>query len=391
MTEKTDLAEVNTATLERYGIHEEDRILARQVRKFASWARGKYPMTDDEILASCIRARQMGVHPLNDKAFQAYKDSHGIHLDYHYSLISKWVSQFLKVRHTAPRYYRLTDEQLEFEGLSETDVAYYAKFILNEDLDDYYRMMDKLPPDEAYDMFAVTGIGVTDKSTWNSQYFAPNGRSKAWKLQKRALKDAYVRKFGYPSPAEARFMQEQLGWVDPDDDDVNYGAQPVDISDESRVALMQSHAKLKRLPAPTISTDEAKSALFGNDAVDAELVEPPAITDADVSDWMEEQKNAPDPEPETPADFIDCVEFGVFTTKSGKMHIGFMEDGQKWPDVRWWKGRDEFLQAAPWTGVIASKDDLGIDGRRFSCNMRVFFEENEHGYKNATRFEMIED
>lgn len=85
--------------------------------------------------------------------------------------------------------------------------------------------------------------------------------------------------------------------------------------------------------------------------------------------------------------FFECVEFGVFKSKSGKMHLGFMAEGSKWPDARWWRSRDEFIAAAPWIGQTATKDDLGIEGNRWQGKMRVYYEEKD-GWKTAVRFEL---
>ena len=86
--------------------------------------------------------------------------------------------------------------------------------------------------------------------------------------------------------------------------------------------------------------------------------------------------------------YLDCAEFGVFNTQKGKRHIGFMETSdQQWPVIRFWKGRDEFLKMAPVEGI--TKDDLGEVGGRWACPMRVYYETNESGYKNAVSFELL--
>ncbi|MCP4544244.1 MAG: hypothetical protein GY832_44595 [Chloroflexi bacterium] len=204
------------AALARKGVNDTALMHAEMIYVFAPYAHNRdHPFTKDDALFTALRCREMGVHPLNQKGIQVYKDKHGVHIDYHYSMVAKWVSQFLKVRHTQPRYIRLGAEQLEYEGLSADSVAYYATFIPFDALDRYYETIDRMEEKAAYEMFAVKGIGSASKSQFNSSYFSPNGRSPAWKLQKRALRDAYTRWLGNPSPAEARFLQEQSDFIAP--------------------------------------------------------------------------------------------------------------------------------------------------------------------------------
>ena len=207
-----DIVQVDAGmkNLDRLGVTERDRIIANQIKKFAGWAKD---MSNEDVILTAIRARQMGVHPLNERAFQAYIDRGKVQVDYHYSIITKYVTKLLKIRHTNPRYFRLTSEQLEEEGLTDNHIAYYATFILNDDLENYYNLIDRIGEPLAYEMIAKRGIGSVLKSQWNGQYFAPNGRSKAWKVQKRALKDAYVKTFGYPSASEAAACRmASAGW-----------------------------------------------------------------------------------------------------------------------------------------------------------------------------------
>jgi len=86
--------------------------------------------------------------------------------------------------------------------------------------------------------------------------------------------------------------------------------------------------------------------------------------------------------------YLDVSEVGVFDTKAGgKPHLGFMADGQKWPDIRWWGGRTALLEAAPWLADSCTKDDLGKMDARFPFAARVYYTEDNSGYKTAERFE----
>ena len=271
--------EQKSESLARSGVTPEILLHAEMIFRFAPYAHSDdYPMTKSDCLFVAIRCREMGVHPLNSQGIQVYNDNHGIHIDYHYSMIIKYASQLRKVRHTQPRYTRLTPEQLEDEGLGATDIAYHATFIPYEALDDYYKMMDKMTPQEAYDLFAIRGIGSVSKNKWGGSYFAPNGRSRAWKVQKRALKDAYVRWLGYPSPSEARYMQEQTGWVEPTEAALETYAA---TEDGENVIILAEHAAkqsnyIEEHPATQADKDAAKEALFGGgpprQVVDAEPV-----------------------------------------------------------------------------------------------------------------------
>jgi len=289
------IAVVEGNELERLGVTEMDRVLANQIRKFAHWANGeKYPMSNDEVILTAIRARQMGVHPLNDKAFSAYKDAHGIHLDYHYSLIAKYVTKARGIRHTNPRYFRLSSEELEQEGLNDNFVAYYATFILIEDLQHYYDLMERVPEKLAYQTIAKHGLGSVIKKRWASPHFAPNGRSKAWKVQKRALKDAYVKAFGYPAPAEAAALQAAGGWISPSDSDLEVAALNTDYT-PNIVALAQNERLVREVledPPSSEERAETHAALWGDESP---VVEKRALVERAIIEVT------PEPETKQPA------------------------------------------------------------------------------------------
>ena len=113
----------------------------------------------------------------------------------------------------------------------------------------------------------------------------------------------------------------------------------------------------------------------------------PPLGDEPPEGWnMDEQLQDAEP----PASYLDVVELGVFDVKAGgKPHIGLMADGNEWPDIRWWKGRDELLEAAPWLGESVTKDDLGEMGARYPFAARVVYTEDGKGYKVAERFEPL--
>jgi len=90
----------------------------------------------------------------------------------------------------------------------------------------------------------------------------------------------------------------------------------------------------------------------------------------------------------SPGGWMDVSEVGVFDTKAGnKPHLGFMADGHKWPDIRWWNGRTALLEAAPWLADSCTKEQLGEMDARFPFVARVYYTEDANGYKVADRFE----
>ena len=234
--------------------------IATIVKKVAPWANDKrYPMSDQEIGLSVRRAMAMGVDPLNPHEIQIWKDKRGtINVQLAYTLMSEWVKKF-KGEHTEPRYYRLVGEQLTEEGLSVNDIAYRVKFVMIDDLPKTVQYAEVFGAKEAVEMFTVTGLGVATFEEYNGQYFAPAARSKSWKVEKRALTDAYRRKFGTPTKAEIEILRRDLGYdqISPDDWEGTEGLCPGDA-----VALAQSHAAP---PAESsASVEEIKDDLFGN-------------------------------------------------------------------------------------------------------------------------------
>lgn len=102
--------------------------------------------------------------------------------------------------------------------------------------------------------------------------------------------------------------------------------------------------------------------------------------------WDEE---AQDEAPETGEPFIDIAEVGVFTSKNGKPHLGLMEAGHKWPDIRWWAGRDALLECAPWLAQAVTKEQLAVMDARYPFRARVYYTVDDQNFKQARRFELI--
>ena len=191
--------ELATAT-DLYGAMKSVEEFAKIVQKVAPWGQQFKPT---EVGLVVRRSLGMGLDPLNPHEVQVWKDKRGqICFQLAYTLVTEWVKRF-KGEHTEPIFYQLSDIEAEGEGLSEGDVAFYATFIMTEDMP---RMHDLIKmgfdPKEAKSMVTVKGIGVATKAEYSGQYFVPAGRSRAWKLKKRAMVDAYRCKFGTPTRAE---------------------------------------------------------------------------------------------------------------------------------------------------------------------------------------------
>lgn len=187
-----------------YGDQEEITAMAQAIRAVAPWAKDpKFPLSNHEVGLAIRRCRALGLDPLNPHEVQIWKDKHGLHLQLAYPLLTQWVRE-THGGHTAPTYHELTPEELQDEGISETAVpALRCSFILDSDLDRMLALIEAgFDPADARAMFTRTGLGTATLGDWTNPYFAPNGRSKRWKLRKRALTDAYRMLFGTPSRDE---------------------------------------------------------------------------------------------------------------------------------------------------------------------------------------------
>ncbi|HUS97787.1 MAG TPA: hypothetical protein VMX97_13715 [Hyphomicrobiaceae bacterium] len=215
--------------------------LFEAVRKVAPWANDKdAPMTDGEIALTVRRAVAMGLDPLNAHEVQIWKDKRGsVNFDISYILRIEWVRHF-HGEHTEPQYRRLTAEELEAEGLLPQDVAYRVTFLMKKDLPGLSVLIQAgYDPTEARAMLEVSGLGVSLASEYNGQYFASSGRSKSWKVQKRALTDAYRRKFGDPTRFEIEELRRVGGLSNLRPGDWEDGAG---LADSDAVTLAKSNA-----------------------------------------------------------------------------------------------------------------------------------------------------
>lgn len=188
-----------------YGYKDDRDEMWRAIAPVAPWIKPKYgeEMTEQEVALVVRKALAMGLDPLNPHEVQIWKDKRGqINFQIAYTLMTQWVRHF-KGEHTEPIYDRLEGPQLVEEGLDQDDVAYRARFIMKEDLANLRTLIDAgYDPRVARKMVEIVGVGVATAEEYEGKYFAPKGRTRAWKVRKRALTDAYRRKFGMPSRPE---------------------------------------------------------------------------------------------------------------------------------------------------------------------------------------------
>jgi len=94
--------------------------------------------------------------------------------------------------------------------------------------------------------------------------------------------------------------------------------------------------------------------------------------------------------PPEQGDFLTIAIVGATKTKDGtKTYLGLWEAGKDYPSLRLWGGRDKFLENCPWAGDSMTKDGLGDVNTRYEFNARVYYEENDRGYKDVKRIERI--
>lgn len=277
------------------GNQEEMEALAKIAIKVAPWA-GKTKdlpaMTGPEVSLVVGRAASLGADPLNPHEIQINRDKKGvIQVKLSYTLIIEWVNRF-KGEHTNPQYYRLTEEQLIEEGLEKGDVAFRCEVFRVASFKEMDKRMESpfFTPEQVYKMFAITGIGVAKKEEYNKWYFAPNARTPSWKVQKRALEDAYRKKYGTPSRAEVIQLRRMLG---------HENIQPQDWENTSKlapgdaVALADARAN-ERQDAEEFEqmTDDEKAEVKATNAATADALwgeTPSAIVDIEAEDVEEEE------------------------------------------------------------------------------------------------------
>ena len=290
-----------------YGDNADLAELFENIRKVAPWANDRQHAMDNAEIGYVIRRSvAMGLDPLNPHEVQVWKDGKGVHFQLSYTLLMEWVRHFYG-EHTEPKYRRLSAEELEEQGMQERDVAYEVTFLMKKDIPSLTELVSAgYDAREAREMLEIRGTGAATASEWSSQYFAANGRTKAWKVQKRALTDAIRRKFGTPTRVEIEEIRragglQEIGELE------HYEGIPDNIDARGRAALIKTRAHQREHQERLETDPEYKAefeetaragvdAMFGEGAYDATQPDPDPEPDVVEADY----RDAPDPEPVEP-------------------------------------------------------------------------------------------
>jgi hypothetical protein len=230
-----------TLTAEQlYSDDENINALAKLVKRIAPWAHNKeFPVTNDEIGLACRWCISMGLDPLNQHEVKIWKDKRGIKLQLAYALLCQWSTQILG-GHTEPVYTRLDEAELATEGLIQTDIAFRCEFVMKEDIPLIKTMMEAgWDPLQARADLTARGLGVAHLEEWRGEYFPPKGRSRAWKVEKRAYTDAIRTRFGSPSQEVIEKMRRLRGEVSITDPDHLLAAGEAETPEEAQWTVRQ--------------------------------------------------------------------------------------------------------------------------------------------------------
>jgi len=245
-----------------YGAKEDQTHLYQAIKAIAPWvnpSRGP-KMSEREVTLVVRRAMAMGLDPLTPHEVQIWKDHRGnVNFQLAYTLLAEWVRKF-KGDHTEPIYDRLGEAELIGEGLDVDDIAYRVTFIMKDDIKHLKTLIEAgYEPKHARRMVEVKGIGVADGNEYAGEYFAPKGRSRSWKVKKRALTDAYRRKFGTPTRPEIVELRRLRGDADLTLEDWEVAADCANGKD--RLAVARNAAESRNREPMTL--EEARQLLSG--------------------------------------------------------------------------------------------------------------------------------
>jgi hypothetical protein len=310
--------------------------------------------------------------------------------------MSEWVRRF-KGTHTSPRYHTLTKAEMAEEGLSAGDMAVRVSFVMDTDFVKLLSLVELYGPEEAREMITVTGLGVATSQELTSGYFAPAGRSKAWKIQKRALVDAYRKKFGTPTRAEIEELRRSAGTdrIIPAD-----WEGTADLAPESASRLAAFRADVREIKereesdpefaaAQKAQAADAMAAMFpgativeGTESSDPESANAQEAAEAMYPEAVSEELPARDLWDAEESRRFAASTVKVLTAKTGKPYLLFCGDNIA---AGWFGGRDKLLLLATWIGSQVTKEQLGEVGAEIPLAIGVVFETSGQ-YLNAVSF-----
>jgi len=287
-----------------YGQDQDIKRTIQAIRTVAPWVTNQDPklsFNDNEIALVVRRSMAMGLDPLNQHEVQIWKDRRGtVNFQLSYTLMTEWVRHF-KGTHTEPRYHELTKEELLSQGLKPNDHAVTVSFVMDSDVEKLSILADIYGVETAKQMCEVHGTGTATAQEWAGNYFAPAGRSKLWKVQKRALTDAYRRKFGTPTRSDIEELRRIGGFERMQIEDWQ-GTQGLNPSDAA--ALAKDRAR-HREHQERLTDDPEYKAEFDVTVKAAESLmypaperEPQAV-DGEFTEMPQEPEPTPDPDSES--------------------------------------------------------------------------------------------
>jgi len=278
----------------------------KAIRALAPWANDdKYPVTDMEIALVVQRGAKSGLDVLNPHEAQVWKDKRGtMNFQIAHALIAQWANS-THGGHTQPRYYDLTDAERVDHGIAKGDHALRCEFVMRSDIPLIKDMIAcGWDTKEAREDVTAVGIATVSASDWNGTYFAPNARSKRWKLEKRAYADAIRQRFGTPSEQDIFNLRRMRGEdsITPDDwavaqDETNGDAR---VRHAAMAANGNGGEQPEETPEETLARNRA--IMHGDqddDIIPGEIVEekgapPPPPPFAERADYGEPDQTGPE-------------------------------------------------------------------------------------------------
>jgi len=324
--------------------------------------------------------------PLNQHEVQIWKDSRGtVNFQLAYTLTTEWVRHF-HGEHTEPQYHRLGTEELAAEGLAENDTAFRVSFLMKRDIPSLSALTEAYDARQARAMLEITGLGVAQVGEYTGKYFAPAGRSRAWKVKKRALTDAYRRKFGTPTRSEIEELRRAGGManVRPQDWSDVQELNPGDAAALAKDTAMHREHQERLAEDPGYKADFDKTVKAAEElmypapepqTVDAEFTEieddrdpPPGLT-PELEEMRNEhidavnQNTADEPEPALDADPETCDAWDDEIIKEAKAIGGEIRKAAGWTiNGGWHRAEADFIGDSQQSRMLAGVVSEALQG-----------------------------
>lgn len=159
--------------------------------------------SDQEIINAARTMQALGLRPDRHECAIWFQRGH-VHVEIAYTLLVKYAKAHGYIN---PRFRRLTPAEIKEDGMPPGSIGYECKMIQQDLLPMWISLANKTDAKTADDVLCVTGRGYATPEEWRSTYFPPKGRSRAWRVQKRALADAIRRTIGSPGREEIEALR----------------------------------------------------------------------------------------------------------------------------------------------------------------------------------------